>query len=116
MPYKNNDYKNFIRGAEWRRIRAAHLKANPLCVFCKERGITKQAEQVDHITPCMCRHQRLRPNRRQLLSQPHTIYSRKVELHGSQYSRCQSELSYLPGLCSRICLHGCTEVDCEICR
>jgi 5-methylcytosine-specific restriction enzyme A len=53
MPYKNNDYKNFIRSAEWQRIRAAHLKANPLCVFCKKRGITKQAEQVDHITPCM---------------------------------------------------------------
>ena len=53
MPYKNNDYKNFIRSGESKRIRAEHLKANPLCVFCKERGITKQAEQVDHITPCM---------------------------------------------------------------
>ena len=51
MPW-SNEYKRFVRSGEWKRLSAAHLKANPLCVFCKERGITKQAEQVDHVIPC----------------------------------------------------------------
>lgn len=53
MPYKNNAYKNFIRSAEWQRIRRAHLQAEPLCRFCRSKGITTLADQVDHITPCL---------------------------------------------------------------
>lgn len=35
----------------WRRRRAAHLKANPLCVMCEPRGLIEAATVADHITP-----------------------------------------------------------------
>jgi 5-methylcytosine-specific restriction protein A len=53
MPYKSNQYKNFIRSRAWRRLRAHHLMSNPLCVFCHAKGISRLADQVDHIRPCM---------------------------------------------------------------
>lgn len=34
---------------DWRRLRAAFLFANPLCVFCTEAGRLTLAEVVDHI-------------------------------------------------------------------
>jgi 5-methylcytosine-specific restriction protein A len=36
-------------GADWKRLRLAHLKANPLCVFCRDAGVVKAADVVDHI-------------------------------------------------------------------
>lgn len=35
----------------WRKLRAAKLKASPLCQHCKERGLLKPAKAVDHDTP-----------------------------------------------------------------
>ena len=35
----------------WRKFRELYLKENPLCVFCKNEGIVKEANVVDHITP-----------------------------------------------------------------
>lgn len=32
----------------WLRFSAAYLRANPLCVFCLERGITTAATEVHH--------------------------------------------------------------------
>jgi len=37
--------------ADWQALRLAHLADEPLCRFCRERGITKPAEVVDHIIP-----------------------------------------------------------------
>ena len=37
--------------AEWRKIRMAFLKQNPLCVMCMEEGKTTPATVVDHIIP-----------------------------------------------------------------
>lgn len=37
--------------ATWRRLRAAHLSAEPLCRKCKERGIVRAATVVDHVVP-----------------------------------------------------------------
>ena len=53
MPYKNNDYRNFIRSARWQRLRAYHLKRHPLCARCKAKGKVTLATEVHHITPCM---------------------------------------------------------------
>jgi len=33
----------------WRRLRSAILAEQPLCQICKEKGIIKEATQVDHI-------------------------------------------------------------------
>jgi 5-methylcytosine-specific restriction protein A len=52
MPYKNNEYKNFIRSSRWKKLRAEQLKREPLCRFCKSVGRYTQATQVDHIQPC----------------------------------------------------------------
>ncbi|QBX37232.1 MULTISPECIES: AAA family ATPase [unclassified Brevundimonas] len=35
--------------ADWRRLRAALLQANPLCLFCEEAGIVEAATVADHI-------------------------------------------------------------------
>lgn len=35
----------------WRRLRAAHLADNPLCVECRKIGELRQAQVVDHIKP-----------------------------------------------------------------
>lgn len=37
--------------AQWRRIRARHLSAHPLCVDCLKHGRTEAAGHVDHIIP-----------------------------------------------------------------
>lgn len=37
--------------ARWRAIRARRLAQDPLCVRCKEMGITAGANVVDHIIP-----------------------------------------------------------------
>lgn len=36
-------------GHAWRRIRLAHLRREPLCRFCGERGRTVAAAEVDHV-------------------------------------------------------------------
>lgn len=38
-----------IRGRIGQRIRERVLAANPLCVHCEAKGITRPATQVDHI-------------------------------------------------------------------
>ena len=35
--------------ADWSELRARHLQQEPMCRFCAERGITRQAKVVDHI-------------------------------------------------------------------
>jgi 5-methylcytosine-specific restriction enzyme A len=52
MPYKSNQYKNFIRSARWQRLRLQHLKANPLCVRCKAKGRRTLATEVHHRIKC----------------------------------------------------------------
>jgi 5-methylcytosine-specific restriction protein A len=37
--------------AAWKRLRLAHLKRNPLCVFCQRRGEVVAATTVDHRVP-----------------------------------------------------------------
>lgn len=35
--------------ARWRKVRAAYLAANPVCVVCERRGRVVPATEVDHI-------------------------------------------------------------------
>lgn len=37
--------------ANWRRLRAQHLRENPWCVMCASFGKVEQATEVDHIIP-----------------------------------------------------------------
>ena len=36
-------------GADWQRLRAEHLRLEPLCRFCAEKGRYTPAQVVDHI-------------------------------------------------------------------
>lgn len=40
---------DFYVSAPWRRLRALHLQANPLCDECERHGLTEPAYVVDHI-------------------------------------------------------------------
>ena len=92
MPYKNTDYKNFIRSARWQRLRAQHLKAHPLCEHCQAKGRTTLATEVHHIVKChddpWLQHD---PNNLVSLCQPchapmqandHRGYSREMDVDG----------------------------------
>jgi 5-methylcytosine-specific restriction protein A len=42
---------NVYDDRRWRRVRLLHLKDEPLCRHCKEKGLVVAAEMVDHIKP-----------------------------------------------------------------
>lgn len=37
--------------AAWKRLRLVQLRREPLCRFCKKKGIISPADTVDHIIP-----------------------------------------------------------------
>ncbi|MFZ6762224.1 HNH endonuclease signature motif containing protein [Pseudoroseomonas sp. WGS1072] len=39
----------------WRRLRLTVLAEEPLCRFCRERGLVTAATEIDHITPIAAR-------------------------------------------------------------
>ena len=39
----------FIHTRQWRRLRAAHLRAYPLCHECEKKGLLVPGHHVDHI-------------------------------------------------------------------
>ena len=41
----------FYQSAAWRALRAALLRAHPLCRLCEARGLLVAAKVVDHIIP-----------------------------------------------------------------
>lgn len=43
--------RKIYQSARWHRTSKQHRKANPLCVMCLKEGITKLAEELDHIVP-----------------------------------------------------------------
>lgn len=51
--YDQHRPNSYQRGYDkrWARCSALYREANPLCVMCLLRGITKAAEAVDHIVP-----------------------------------------------------------------
>ena len=38
---------------QWKALRNAYIMQNPLCECCLEKGITKAASEVHHITPIL---------------------------------------------------------------
>ena len=50
---KNKDYisinHKFYNSKAWKDLRNYYIKSNPLCKWCEEEGITKEADVVDHI-------------------------------------------------------------------
>jgi 5-methylcytosine-specific restriction endonuclease McrA len=43
--------RDSLYGRRWRKVRAAHLRNNPLCAYCARQGLTTLATVVDHIKP-----------------------------------------------------------------
>ena len=44
----NSAYK-YLYGKRWQRLRLVHLRKWPLCVRCYGRGMTIEADVVDHV-------------------------------------------------------------------
>jgi 5-methylcytosine-specific restriction protein A len=42
---------NRLRGRKWTTIRTTQLKRCPLCVACDWKGVTRAAQEVDHVIP-----------------------------------------------------------------
>jgi 5-methylcytosine-specific restriction protein A len=62
-----------IRGRRLQRIRAAHLRANPLCVHCIAKGRITAAVQVDHIQALVNDGEDVAENRQGLCVECHRI-------------------------------------------
>jgi len=62
-----------IRGRRLQRIRAAHLRANPLCVHCRAKGLITAATQVDHITALVNGGADVEENRQGLCDECHKV-------------------------------------------
>lgn len=45
------DHQSLYDLRRWRRLRAAHISAHPLCASCFKRDRIVEAKVVDHITP-----------------------------------------------------------------
>ena len=45
------DNQNFYNSRQWRRLRQYYIQMNPLCKHCKDKGIIKGGECIDHIIP-----------------------------------------------------------------
>jgi hypothetical protein len=48
---RQGKWKKLYDSTRWRKIRLAHLRAEPWCRFCLERGVHTLAQVVDHIEP-----------------------------------------------------------------
>ncbi len=48
---RSKDYQTLLNSKEWKILRAAKLKANPLCEMCMEEGKVSSAIDVHHIVP-----------------------------------------------------------------
>ena len=42
---------SFYNNRRWRKVRGEYIKENPLCVYCKRKGIIEPAKVCDHIIP-----------------------------------------------------------------
>ena len=51
LPSPSQSYKRLYWTRRWRVMRASQLAAQPLCCFCKQRGLIVEAGVVDHIKP-----------------------------------------------------------------
>lgn len=49
--YKRPSWVKYYKTAAWARLRLWQLKREPLCRFCKRKGIVTEANTVDHIIP-----------------------------------------------------------------
>lgn len=66
-----------IRGRRHQAIRQAFLRAHPLCKHCEERGIIREATDVDHIKPITHGGTETDDNRQSLCKECHRIKTAK---------------------------------------
>lgn len=92
---KSKAYRRIINAAEWQRVRAAKLRAQPLCERCLSVGIYTSAEEVHHLQPVeTARDERSRralgynpANLQSLCHACHVAAHRELESHGKETSR-----------------------------
>ncbi len=72
---KDETLIKFYNSTAWKKARRAHRRGKPLCKHCQDKGITKLAEEVDHIKPISQGGDKLDPNNLQSLCK--SCHSRK---------------------------------------
>lgn len=45
------EVRAFYNSTAWKRLRSWFRLEHPLCAFCKQRGVVKAGDHVDHIEP-----------------------------------------------------------------
>ena len=48
---RRSEFSQWYADRRWRAKRALQLQIEPLCQFCRERGLLKPADVADHIEP-----------------------------------------------------------------
>ncbi len=71
-------------GARWRKLRAAFLRARPLCQDCEGRGVITEATTVDHVVP---KHLGGRDEWRNLQALCEPCHNRKTGREGARARR-----------------------------
>jgi 5-methylcytosine-specific restriction enzyme A len=84
---KPTQSNGFYQSKLWRATRKRYIEINPLCRFCEEKGIIKEAEVVDHIQPIEQGGAKLDISNLQPLC--HSCHNRKsnAERFGNTYKR-----------------------------
>ena len=101
-PFDPNDGR--VRGGRGVRLRAEFLRLNPLCKHCDEKGITRLAEQVDHVIP-LEQGGEDKDNNKQALCVP--CHAAKTATEQSQSSRAQVFPEWLlPAACPLVIVFG----------
>jgi len=92
----------------WTELRAYHISQEPLCRHCRERGLTRAAEEVDHIEPISKRPDlRLEPTNLQSLCR--RCHVRKTREENNGQTRHESLVRIVTGLSVCDCQRYITE-------
>jgi 5-methylcytosine-specific restriction protein A len=74
---QHSRHGNDVYDRDWKRLRNAFIRSNPLCVECEKDNKIIEATDVDHITPiAIAPHRRLDSTNLQSLC--HSCHSKKT--------------------------------------
>jgi len=76
---KTDGERRFYGSPEWKRLRAAHRRNEPLCRECAKAGIDRLGDMVDHIIPIRRGGDPLDDRNLQTLCHPHHDAKRRRE-------------------------------------
>lgn len=76
----------FYNSKQWKKLRDYKLSTNPLCEHCKDKGVYKRADLVDHIVPITDQYDVLALDLNNLQSLCSRCHYRKTSRDNSKFS------------------------------